>query len=194
MINSGIYCIINKINNHRYIGSAKDLKRRKSGHFRELRSNEHINIYLQRAYNKYGEANFEFQVIELVSDKSILIEREQFWIDYIISTFGRSNLYNICLIANSVIGLTWTLKKETLKKRKKHRSKETKNKLRLANIGRKFSEEHRKKLALAKLGSNNPLYGKHHSEKTLRKKRRSMLAFYRNTSKFRKKQISTTIN
>jgi hypothetical protein len=36
---------------------------------------------LQNAWNKYGEDNFYFSVLELVPDKDKLIEREQYWID-----------------------------------------------------------------------------------------------------------------
>ena len=52
----GIYSITNKLNNKRYIGqSIARIKR----HFRELRRGVHHCHHLQRAFDKYGEDNFE---------------------------------------------------------------------------------------------------------------------------------------
>jgi hypothetical protein len=48
-----------------------------------LRRNKHFNKYLQAAWNKHGENNFSFEVLELVADTSYLIEREQYWIDFL---------------------------------------------------------------------------------------------------------------
>lgn len=53
----------------------------------------------------------------------------------------------------------------------KHRSEDIKKKLSIAQTGRKFSEEHKKKLSEAKKGENNPFFGKHHSKETLKKLR-----------------------
>jgi len=61
---SGIYKIINVVNNKFYIGSSVDLRKRKSKHFSELRHNKHNNKHLQRAWDKYGEASFVFVVVE----------------------------------------------------------------------------------------------------------------------------------
>lgn len=59
-----IYEIKNKINDKRYIGQTI-LKPsiRFAKHIRDLNSNKHCNIYLQRAWNKYGKENFEFNLI-----------------------------------------------------------------------------------------------------------------------------------
>ena len=51
----GIYKIINVVNNKFYVGSAVDLKRRKTRHFSELRTGKHNNRYLQSSWDKYGE-------------------------------------------------------------------------------------------------------------------------------------------
>ena len=50
---SGIYCIINNVNNKIYIGQALNLKKRFKEHKRTLKNNTHANEYLQNAYNKY---------------------------------------------------------------------------------------------------------------------------------------------
>jgi len=58
-----IYCIENTVNNMKYIGLSCNFERRKTRHFSELRNNKHINQYLQRAYNKYGEQNFIIYIL-----------------------------------------------------------------------------------------------------------------------------------
>jgi group I intron endonuclease len=69
----GIYKIINAINNKFYVGSAVDLKRRKTRHFSELRNGRHNNRHLQAAWGKYGEQAFVFVVIEeLPADADLL--------------------------------------------------------------------------------------------------------------------------
>lgn len=78
---SGIYSITNKINGKIYIGSSKNIYCRKTQHYSELRGRYHENIFLQRSWNKYGEENFVFNLIEEVSDVTKLYEREQYYID-----------------------------------------------------------------------------------------------------------------
>lgn len=60
---SGIYQIVNIINNKRYIGSSVQLYKRKWEHTKQLRSNKHPNSYLQRAWNKYGEPAFQISTL-----------------------------------------------------------------------------------------------------------------------------------
>lgn len=55
-----IYQIINKVNNKRYIGQTTNIEERKYRHFNSLRKNQHHSQKLQRAFNKYGEENFNF--------------------------------------------------------------------------------------------------------------------------------------
>jgi group I intron endonuclease len=98
-IKSGIYQIINLTNGKVYIGSTCSLGDRKSRHLKELRNNTHHSIILQNAWNKHGEENFKFEILELVEDKSQLINREQFYFDTLIPT------YNICKIAGSCLGI-----------------------------------------------------------------------------------------
>ena len=107
-LNSGIYCIVNKVNGKRYIGQAVDLlKRWNFEHKVGKKSNEH----LKRAINKYGIQNFEFIVLEYLSaKKEILVEAEQKWLDFYFKNGNGNRLYNICPNAETVLGL----------KRKKH--------------------------------------------------------------------------
>ena len=75
-----IYCIINIVNNKRYIGSAYDIKKRFSTHLRQLKLNKHHSVHLQRAYNKYGEENF---IIEILTHepKETILDRETYFLN-----------------------------------------------------------------------------------------------------------------
>ncbi len=95
---SGIYKIVNLLNNNIYIGSAINITARKANHFKNLRDNKHCNTHLQRAYNKYGKENFKFIIIEILEDKKTLIIREQYYIDLL------TPQYNILKIAGSSLG------------------------------------------------------------------------------------------
>jgi len=76
----GVYRIKNKINEKCYYGSSKEIKRRWLRHKNELRKNKHINDLLQRAWNKYGEDNFIFEMVE-ECDINDLLEIEQKYLD-----------------------------------------------------------------------------------------------------------------
>ena len=64
---SGIYKILNIINNKIYIGSAVNIDRRWSEHKSLLTNNKHHSKYLQNSFNKYGTENFLFEVVEKFS-------------------------------------------------------------------------------------------------------------------------------
>lgn len=78
-----IYCIKNKINNKCYIGQTINFTGRKSKHLRDLRKGNHINQHLQRAFDKYGEENFYFEIIEEIENYDEIGEREKYWIEKI---------------------------------------------------------------------------------------------------------------
>ena len=76
----GIYKIINKINNKVYIGQSIDIDRRLKDHISGLNGNYGHNPHFQNAWNKYGEKNFEFEIVEEVEDTNLLDEREIYYI------------------------------------------------------------------------------------------------------------------
>lgn len=68
---SGIYALVNQVTGERYVGQAKDIRRRVLSHLRDLRAGTHKTNearVLQRAWDEYGEVNFEAVVLELVRD------------------------------------------------------------------------------------------------------------------------------
>lgn len=77
----GIYVITSLKNSKVYIGQSTHIEKRWKEHKKALETNSHYNSYLQRAWNKYGEKNFMFSVLEECSVEQ-LNEREQYWIDY----------------------------------------------------------------------------------------------------------------
>ena len=76
----GIYCIENTVNNKKYIGLSRNIEQRWNEHRSKLRRGKHGNIYLQRAWNHYGEKAFKFYIIELC-DSDVLSERESYYIE-----------------------------------------------------------------------------------------------------------------
>jgi group I intron endonuclease len=77
----GIYVISNKVNSKMYIGKSSDLYNRLSVHRKDLNLNKHYNDHLQNAWNKYGENNFDFSVLELINEEFI-DSKEIFYIEF----------------------------------------------------------------------------------------------------------------
>lgn len=98
-----IYKIWNKITAQYYVGSAIDYKKRWRNHITSLNLGIHRNIHLQNAWNKYGANSFEFLLVESFCNPTILLEREQYHIDFG-KILGKENLYNINLIAGGFHG------------------------------------------------------------------------------------------
>lgn len=144
---SGIYKISNSISEKFYIGSAVNIKIRFKGHKYKLRHNSHSNIKLQASWNLHGEEAFEFIILEYC-EKQNLIEREQYWIDKLEAVkFG----YNINKFANSRLGMLHT-NETKLKFKSLIRSKEHKEKLKIARLGTKHTEETKAKMSKSHKG------------------------------------------
>ena len=78
-----IYCYINKINGHRYVGQTNNLKRRQNEHWRKANNENSIEskFLFHRKLKEYGKDNFSFVILEEVENKNLVNEREIFWID-----------------------------------------------------------------------------------------------------------------
>jgi group I intron endonuclease len=103
---SGVYIIINIVNNMIYIGSSKDIEARWREHVHKFYGNRHENDKLQKAWNKYGEKAFQFRILEVVEEKD-LVFREQYYLD-LYKPYERHIGYNLYKTAFSPLGNVWT--------------------------------------------------------------------------------------
>lgn len=87
----GVYLIKNTISNNCYIGSSIDIIRRLRAHLTQLRGNRHHNHRFQGAWNKYGEINFRFLIIEIVPDDIQVTAREDAWFAFLSPTYNISS-------------------------------------------------------------------------------------------------------
>lgn len=99
---SYIYCIINNINGKIYIGSAINVYNRLREHRAKLRHIYHPNTYLQRAFTKHKENNFEIDLLQKVEAQD-LIFYEQKWLD-LTQCWNKRFGYNIEQVAGSRLG------------------------------------------------------------------------------------------
>jgi group I intron endonuclease len=183
----GIYCIINTESGKPYVGSGVSFNRRKTTHFSKLKLNAHGNPHLQNSFNYYGKDKFIFEIIENIERteemttenfKNILLERENYWIDFLKSN-NRDYGYNIRKEASSNLGMKLT--EEQIQKvsgKNNH------------NFGKPMLEETKQKLREINYGENSPHYGEKQSEET--KKRRSNTMMGHKTSEETKQKISNS--
>ena len=163
---SGIYCIENKVNNKKYIGQSKNINDRWYKHKNELKHGTHSNDYLQHSWNKYGENNFEFYILEYCnSDK--LDEMEIYYIE-LYDTLNHANGYNLKSGGqDNGVQATEYVKEKISKALKKSYSEneEIKEKRRQDALSQWANPEIKAKI----LGKNNGMYGKTHSKEARRK-------------------------
>lgn len=145
----GIYKITNNVNGKVYIGQSINIKARWKDHINALNRNDSHSVLLQRAWNKYGQDNFSFEILELCSE-DVLDEVETRYIEAYDSI---NKGYNI----------------ESGGNENKRLSEETKEKIRNAHLGKSMSEESRRKMSESRTGKNNGMYGKRHSEESKKK-------------------------
>jgi group I intron endonuclease len=167
----GVYRIKNIITDDFYIGQSVDLKRRKRRHFFEFRSNKHHNLHMQRAFNKYGEDNFKFEIL-LYCEPFELTWYEQGLVNRLNPSY---NIFIECINTFKGIGLT----------------EEHKRKISETHKGIKHTEETKKKISDFKKGIPSTFLGKHFSEESKKKISKA------NTGKIRsektKQQISKSL-
>lgn len=174
---SCIYTITNKVNGKFYIGKTKNFFYRISKHKYTLRNDLHINDHLQKAWNKYGEDNFLFEILE-EHDIEDLLPMEHYWCN-LLDAFNYNKAYNIKpthpfgkgtnspqmreKVKQALTGKTLSEEhklKLSLAKKGKKLSEETRKKMSDSAKGNKKSEKTKRKIAEAKVGSNNPMFGK----------------------------------
>jgi group I intron endonuclease len=138
----GVYCILNIVNNKVYIGQSFDIATRFKRHIQSLNNNKHHNTYLQRAWNKYGEENFEFIILEETILNN-LNEKEKYYMDEIFESRNYKNGYNSREAGSNG----------------KH-SLEARIKMSISSKGQITTEETKEILRQKLSGKNNPMFGK----------------------------------
>lgn len=93
----GVYAITNKRNGKCYVGSSICVSGRLDAHRRCLRRGAYGTHHLQRAWDRYGEEAFRFDVLETCEAGQVLV-KEQYWIDNLNSADRRFG-YNLCAVA-----------------------------------------------------------------------------------------------
>lgn len=129
-----VYKIINNITNKIYIGlTTRTVEERIREHLKDSKIHKYP---LYHAINKYGWNNFKVEVIDTAETIQELNSKEEYWIKQL-----------NCISPNG-----YNLQTGGLSKRQ---SKETKAKIRSANIGRILTEEHKEKISLAHRGKKH---------------------------------------
>lgn len=170
----GIYKITNKTNGKTYIGQSIDIDRRWKEHRNSYKTGKEI---LYRAIRKHGIENFEFEIIT-ECEKEELNELEQKYVLLYKSYVGfkKSKGYNMTTGGDSATERTPKTKEQIEKLRSKLKgrkftkehlenmsksrmgkkaSDETKRKLSLIRKGKKFSKEHRENIGKSQVGAKN---------------------------------------
>lgn len=138
--NYGIYGVVNKVNGKTYVGQTGERFLRRYWHHQwKLRDGSHDNCHLQKAWNKYGEDNFDFIVIEVVNDTALLDELE---IKYIDQYKKNDKSYNMLLGGGGRRGfpISENAKKMIGDKNRQHM------------LGKKHSEETKRKMSQIRSG------------------------------------------
>jgi group I intron endonuclease len=151
---SAIYRIRHVATGRGYVGSAVVLARRRNYHFLRLTGRRHPNRLLQRAWDKYGEDAFVFDVLEVVENKTGLIAREQFWIDALRAAdegFG----FNLWACATSALGKKHSpgsIAKMKANRAPTRHSPEMIAHLRAVKLGKKASAETKARMSAVRKG------------------------------------------
>jgi group I intron endonuclease len=160
---TGIYKILNKVNNKVYIGSATNIKKRWRDHKWYLNHNFHHNSHLQSAWNKYGVDAFEFLIIlECVVDE-LLIDEKECIVKY--DAFNNNYGYNVNDPEHSFLNKKHTEQTKkilSLQKQGKNNPMYGKTGIKSPRFNVKASQETKDKISLnrkgigGRIGENNP--------------------------------------
>ena len=170
-----------------YIGSSKNIMRRWGVHKSALKNNRHHSVYLQRAWDKYGKENFTHEVIKempIASDIELLDEERKFVEslkpEYNVGSIGGGdNLTNnpnrkaiIEKMTKSVNNILSKLSEQERKNRWSMPGEKNPNwkggiSIKYCkNCGDEINYGNLRCMACSKIGSQNPFYGKSHTEET----------------------------
>ena len=141
---SGVYLLINKINNHTYVGSSINLASRMRNYLNKafLKSKQNINMPITKALLKHDTENFSLLIIEY-REPAFLTARETFYIAQMVP------YYNVLKEGYSSLGYKHT--------------EDTRKLLSDLAKNRVHSDQTKGLIARAVTGENNPFYNRNHS-------------------------------
>ena len=141
---TGVYCLVNLINGHIYIGSSVNLAVIMSNYLNTtyLKNRKNNNMPIIQALLKYGQENFAILIVEYVDIENLSV-RETFYITHFLP------YYNVLKQGYSSLGYKHT------EATKKLLSELAQNKV--------HSEKTKSLISKALVGENNPFYNKSHS-------------------------------
>ena len=82
----GIYKITCTTNDKFYVGCTySSFRNRLVNHKSSLKRNIHYAFYMQNSCNKYGIETFQIEILEILdkSNRDLIFEREDYWIDFL---------------------------------------------------------------------------------------------------------------
>jgi group I intron endonuclease len=180
----GIYRIKNLKNKKCYYGSSKNIEKRWRTHLNNLKNGKHHNVHLQRSWDKYGEDNFVFELVEECGE-TILLELEQKYLDLNpefnigVKSSGGDNLTKNPNKEDIVRKMTQSVRKryELMsedERKEKHSQPMDKNpnwkggtSFKYCECGLKISPNNNSCINCRdKSGEKNPFFGKQHTEET----------------------------
>ena len=168
MIIGYIYKIINIKTNKFYIGSTINFEKRKKRHISDLRKNKHHCLYLQNAYNKYGENAFIFKErILQIKNKEELLQIEERYINF---CWKSGMLYNVSKKGSGGDLISYHPNIEEIKK---------KTSFSLKKMWKSKSVEEKKEYAEKKKGKGNPNYGHKWNKEKREKQSRTSKEYYK---------------
>lgn len=137
MMNCGIYKISFTDTDGIYVGSSVNIKRRWITHKSKLRNNKHHSSALQRAFDKYGESTISLSLLILCSPQELELY-EQIAIDNLVPRYNMKKTSG-----GGLLGFRHT--------------QDTKDLIRINNIGKKISKESIGRMSVAQKGNKNSL-------------------------------------
>lgn len=144
---TGVYCLVNLINGHTYIGSSVNIEGRMKSYLNNsfLKSKKNSNMPITLALSKYGQEQFAVLIVEYVDIENLTVV-ETYYITSLLP------YYNVLKQGYSSLGYKHT--------------EDTKNLLSELAKNRIHSNKTKALISRALVGENNPFYNKNHSVET----------------------------
>jgi len=180
---SGVYTITNIVNDKKYVGSTiMSFQKRFAHHLSMLRNNNHKNRYLQNSWNKYGEQNFKFEILD-ICEKEFCLSTEQYWLNILNST-NKSIGFNINPLATGPDKSPETIEKRRQSILENYRTGKMVSFFKKGftpwNKGQKMSQEHCDKLKSSAKGRTMSIEAKENLIKNYRKDMNHILVYAQN--------------